>query len=452
MALPIWLKFIGPIAAQTRSAVESLLQGASIDHHSAGMSAGVGVIVFEQWNPRISDEFRACIGRASAIAVYISPARLSPRDALAILEAGARDVLTWPRLPANADQVVSRLQRWNAVESLAESPQVKGALVGQSPQWRTLVRSVVDVAAFSQTSVLIMGESGTGKELIARLVHDMDQRREKGDFVVVDCTTIVPELSGSELFGHERGAFTGAMTSRDGAFAMANRGTLFLDEIGELQLPLQAQLLRAIQEHQFKRVGSNTWQHTEFRLVCATNRNLEAAVASGQFRADLYYRIAGWVCRTSPLRERRGDILPLISHFLSSAGAGEPTLEPDDSVREYLLNRDYPGNVRELRRVVSSLLHRHAGPGPLTIGDVPEHERPDEALATKGWTDGGFESAIREAIDLGMGLREIGHAAAEMAIRLALETESGNLHRAALRLGVTDRALQMRRANRRTSQ
>ena len=121
MALPIWLKFIGPIAAQTRSAVESLLRGASIDH-SAGMSAGVGVIVFEQWNPRISDEFRACIGRASAIAVYISPARLSPRDAWAILEAGARDVLTWPRLPANADQVVSRLQRWNAVELLAESP------------------------------------------------------------------------------------------------------------------------------------------------------------------------------------------------------------------------------------------------------------------------------------------------------------------------------------------
>ena len=108
--------------------------------------------------------------------------------------------------------------------------------------------------------------------------------------------------------------------------------------------------------------------------------------------------------------------------------------------------------MRELRRVVSSLLHRHAGPGPLTIGDVPEQERPDEALATKGWTDGGFESAIREAIDLGIGLREIGHAAAEMAIRLALERESGNLHRAALRLGVTDRALQMRRANRRISQ
>jgi transcriptional regulator with GAF, ATPase, and Fis domain len=301
------------------------------------------------------------------------------------------------------------------------------------------------VAAFSQASVLIIGESGTGKELVARLIHDLDQRRNKGEFVVVDCTTIVAELSGSELFGHERGAFTGAMSAREGAFALANGGTLFLDEIGELPLPLQAQLLRAVQEHTYKRVGSNAWQRTDFRLVCATNRNLTTAVADGQFRADLYYRIAGWLCRTPPLRERKEDILHLARHFLGQLDA-KPSLDLDEPVREYLLLRDYPGNVRDLRRVVASLHLRHAGAGPITIGDVPEEERPAAEAADDDWRNAGFEGAISHAIELGIGLKEIGHAASEMAIKLALEREQGNLHRAASRLGVTDRALQLRRA------
>src|SRR5262249_683962 len=150
-----------------------------------------------------------------------------------------------------------------------------------------------------------IGESGTGKELIARLIHDLDSRPGKPPLVVVDCTTIVPGLSGSEFFGHERGAFTGAINTRDGAFALANGGTLFLDEIGELPQPMQAELLRVIQERKYKRVGSNAWQHTDFRLVSATNMDLESGVAKGAFRGDLYYRIAGWVCRTPPLRERK---------------------------------------------------------------------------------------------------------------------------------------------------
>src|SRR4029450_8247587 len=161
--------------------------------------------------------------------------------------------------------------------------------------------------AFSQVSVLIVGESGTGKELIARLIHDLDQRRDKGDFVVVDCTTIVPELSGSELFGHERGAFTGAVGTREGAFALADGGTLFLDEVGELPLPLQGQLLRVVQARMYKRVGGNHWHRTEFRLVCATNRDLAREVERDAFRSDFYYRIANWPCRLPPLGERRGD-------------------------------------------------------------------------------------------------------------------------------------------------
>ena len=449
MALSMWVRFLGRVSAETREGFGALLRRSGIDAGiTVGVANGFGAAVFEQIDATVLDGLRACASSATVLAIRISPVRPSPGDLWALPQAGARDVLIWPKLPASADQVVSRLQRWNAVQELVESPAVKNMLAGKSGRWRDLVRSVVEVAAFSQASVLITGESGTGKELIARLIHDLDQRPDKGDLVVVDCTTVVPELSGSEFFGHERGAFTGAMSARDGAFAMANGGTLFLDEIGELPLTLQAQLLRAVQEHSYKRVGSNVWHRTDFRLVCATNRNLEAAVANGHFRADVYYRIAGWLCRVPPLREHREDILQLAHHFLAQFDSAKETLELDEPVREYLLTRDYPGNVRDLRRVVASLHRRHAGPGPITVGDVPEEERPAAAAASDRWRDGGFEGAIGHAIELGVGLREIGHAAAETAIRLALECEHGNLHRAASRLGVTDRALQLRRANR----
>src|SRR5262249_40812748 len=149
----------------------------------------------------------------------------------------------------------------------------------------------------------LLGESGTGKEVVARLIHLLDSRPNKRDLVVLDCASIVPELSGSEFFGHERGAFTGALTERNGAFALANDGTLLLDEIGDLPLPLQVQLLRVIQEHTYKRVGGNKWCKTEFRLICATNRDLFDLIGRGAFRADLYYRIAGYICKLPPLRE-----------------------------------------------------------------------------------------------------------------------------------------------------
>jgi transcriptional regulator with GAF, ATPase, and Fis domain len=239
-----------------------------------------------------------------------------------------------------------------------------------------------------------------------------------------------------------------ACHARDGAFALADGGTLFLDEIGELPPPLQAQLLRAVQEHSYKRVGSNSWQHTDFRLVCATNRDLTAGINDGQFRGDLYYRIAGWLCRPPPLRERKEDIIDLARHFLTKFDAGERPIEIDETVREYLLLRDYPGNVRDLRRIVTSLHLRHAGSGPITIGDVPEEERPAADTPNADWRDGALEVAIGQAIERGANLKEISHAASEMAIKLALEREQGNLRRAASRLGVTDRALQLRRANR----
>jgi transcriptional regulator with GAF, ATPase, and Fis domain len=348
------------------------------------------------------------------------------------------------------EQVVARLRRWDTVQKLTESSTVRDCLVGNSAPWRALLRSVVEAATFTQSNVLITGETGTGKDLIAHLIHRL--RANKAELTVLDCTTLSPELAGSELFGHERGAFTGAVNARDGAFALADGGTLFLDEVGELPLALQAQLLRAIQEHQYKRVGSNTWQTTRFGLVCATNRDLEADVLRNQFRADLYYRIAGWRCRAPPLRERRDDILPLAAHFLqqlASAPGPAPTsgarpCEFDAAVREYLLARDYPGNVRDLRQTVTRIWHRHSGPRPITIGAVP----PEERLQMRShpvWPDGSFEGAIKHAVALGIGLSRISQMAADIAIALVLEQEGDNNQRAALRLGVTDRALQIRR-------
>jgi len=366
-----------------------------------------------------------------------------------LLQAGASDVLIWSNPDEIAQQVRARFERWLTVDQLLETPPVAHSVVGKSPVWRAVLRDIVEITRFSDAPALILGESGTGKELIARLMHTLDPRPHKRDLVVLDCSTIMSELSGSEFFGHERGAFTGAVSQRDGAFALADSGTLFLDEIGELPLSLQAQLLRVVQEHTYKRVGGNTWHRTDFRLVCATNRDLLAQVRRGEFRADLYYRIASFVCKLPSLRERLDDVIPLAEYFLRQMHPkGEPP-QLDDAVRTYLLRREYPGNVRDLRQVVSRLLSRYAGGGTITIGSVPPEERPAAEQEKAVWLDLDFEGVIRRAVLCSARLKEIGRAAEDIAIRIATDQESGNLQRAARRLGVTDRTLQLRYANRR---
>jgi len=240
----------------------------------------------------------------------------------------------------------------------------------------------------------------------------------------------------------------GAVSARDGAFALADRGTLFLDEVGELPPRLQTHLLRVIQEQSFKRVGGNAWQKASFRLVCATNRDLPNLVREGGFRADLFYRLAGFVCKLPPLRERPEDILPLTFQFLKEHFPGREPPELDAPVLDCLLRRDYPGNVRDLKQFVSRMLCRYAGHGPVTVGCIPPDERPAwPADQECGWCDAAFESAIRRALAQGVGLKAISRAAEETAIRIAVD-DAGNLQQAALRLGVTDRTLQLRRASR----
>jgi transcriptional regulator with GAF, ATPase, and Fis domain len=356
-------------------------------------------------------------------------------------------VLVWDDPVNVAGSIAARLERWDAVDRMVDSPVVRENLIGRSPAWVSLLRQIIEIAHFSDASVLVFGESGTGKELLARLIHKLDARPNKRELVLLDCTTIVPELSGTEFFGHERGAFTGAVGSREGAFALADGGTLFLDEIGELPLKLQAELLRVVQEGTYKALGSNTWRNTQFRLVSATNRDLHEEEEAGRFRRDFYYRIASHICKVPSLGERADDIIPLAQHFLKRLRPNEEPPAFDVPVREYLLSRAYPGNVRDLQQVVTRMSHRHVGGGSITVGDIPPEERPKPDSQPHNWQDPQFESAISLAVSAGMGLRKIAGRVIETAVNTALRQESGNIKRPAKVLGITERALQMRRAS-----
>jgi transcriptional regulator with GAF, ATPase, and Fis domain len=416
-----------------------------------GASAGgcrSSVLLFEEPSEEVCRFLHEVGSQGAKRVIAVSLARpLRSGEVSGLLATGAADVLIWKDSEQNVlvGRIKALLDRWEVVDCLLDSGWLQQRLVGGSTCWRGRLRELVEAGRFTDFPVLLTGESGTGKELAARLIHELDQRPAKGKFVVVDCTTLTPELAGSELFGHEKGAFTGAAGRRQGAFALADKGTLFLDEIGELPLPLQAQLLRVIQEQSCKRVGSNTWQQIEFRLICATNRNLEEEVRLGRFRADLYYRIAGLTCTLPPLRERAEDILPLVRHFIRELRPDEAVPDMDEAVRAYFLCHDYPGNVRELKQRVMRLLHRYAGGGLLSIGCIPPNERslvPDRL-------PGEFEQVIRRALAAGRGLKEIGQTAEELAVRIAVEDAGGSLQRAAQVLGITDRALQLRRAKER---
>jgi transcriptional regulator with GAF, ATPase, and Fis domain len=449
----VWVHCLGTNIEDVRGVVIQALEHARFATPPLDLDrpSGLGVPLFTEINQQLYESLRAFSynGRDRVLAVAESRAVLHDGCVWRLLQAGASDVLAWDSAAHPAGTIVARLDRWKEIDALLCSPLVQQTLIGQSQAWRSTLRQVIEVARFTGASVLIAGETGTGKEQVARLIHTLDARPEKRELVVLDCTTIVPELSGSEFFGHERGAFTGAVAARDGAFAVADGGTLFLDEVGELPANLQSQLLRVVQEHTYKRVGSNTWQTALFRLLCATNRDLLHEQVQGRFRSDLYYRIANWICTLPPLRERSEDIIPLAQHFMRQIRPGEEPPELDESVRAYLLTRPYPGNVRDLKQLVSRMMYRHVGHGPITIGAIPEEERPSPEFSREHWHDATFEQNIRRALALGVGLKEIGRVVDEAAIHIALDSASGNLQRAAQILGVTDRALQMRRAARR---
>lgn len=370
-----------------------------------------------------------------------------PAAERALVAMGIGDVIE------NSEQALevvrSRLRRWEAVDAAIGLPLVAENLIGDSAAWLSALRTIAECALFSSAAVLLTGQTGTGKELLARMLHSLDPQARQHELVVVDCTTLSRDIAGSELFGHERGAFTGAVGARDGAIACADGGTLFLDEVGELSLELQAQFLRVLQEKAYRRVGSSQWQRASFRLVCATNRDLVAEVAEGRFRTDLYYRVAAMTCRTPTLAQRRCDIPALVRHFIACAGGGgAPAASP--SLLDYLATRSYSGNVRELYQLVLACMRRYAGAGPLSLACLPDEEiqawdagaaSPDAPLWHAAYVDDFVRAALRENV----GLKELGRMVEAAAVRLALE-ESDSITAAANWLGVTPRALHLRKA------
>ena len=253
----------------------------------------------------------------------------------------------------------------------------KREIVGSSPAWRRVV-DVATQAAPSVATVLILGESGTGKELLARYIHEKSARA-KGPFIAVNCAAIPETILESELFGHERGAFTGAIAKKDGRFAKASGGTLFLDEIGELSPAVQVKLLRVLQEGEYEPVGGNTVR-ADVRIVAATNRDLLAEVHAQRFREDLYYRLNVIAITAPPLRARREDVPLLVDHFLGlyCAKNGRPRLKPTRGSLEKMLDYGWPGNVRELENVIERavVLCRGEALAEQDLPDVVAHAEP----------------------------------------------------------------------------
>jgi transcriptional regulator with GAF, ATPase, and Fis domain len=406
-----------------------------------GMPADACVVLLDEPADTVLEWVRArAAGTGRLIVLGRSEAWTQPGVVWAFRRAGAAEVLS--NDASASETALARLRRWQAVDRILTDNSLSSELVGRSPVFAALLRELVEVAAFTTASVLLLGESGTGKERLAQLIHNLDPRRDKGGLVTLDCTTLTAELATSEFFGHERGSFTGAHASRDGAFALADRGTLFLDEVGELPLPLQAQLLRVVQEGTFKRVGGNDVRNTQFRLIAATHRSLAEEVERDRFRLDFFHRIATWTFRVPPLRERPEDVVALARHF-ARANCGD-SVEIDERVEQFLVGRNYPGNVRELKQLMARICGRHVGPGPITIGDVPPMDLgPLELAGDRALADAAARAALT-----GMGLKEIGRVAREAAIRKALDTTDQNVQSASRLLKVTDRALQMDLAKR----
>ncbi|MFO1107691.1 MAG: nif-specific transcriptional activator NifA [Bradyrhizobium sp.] len=268
--------------------------------------------------------------------------------------------------------------------------QVDG-IIGDSPALRGLLEKIAIVAK-SNSTVLLRGESGTGKELIAKAIHELSPRAKR-PFIKINCAALPESVLESELFGHEKGAFTGALNFRKGRFELADKGTLFLDEIGEISASFQAKLLRVLQEQEFERVGGNQTIKVDVRVIAATNRNLEEAVARNEFRADLYYRISVVPMMLPPLRDRRSDIPLLANEFLRNFNnENGRALAFDSHALEVLMNCGFPGNVRELENCVQRTATLAPGPGIVRNDFACSH---DQCLSAMLWKSGSEAAAPR---------------------------------------------------------
>jgi len=324
------------------------------------------------------------------IEVIIITAYGSITTAIAAMKEGAYDYIEKPFCPERAELLVKKLVEHQGLieenislhQKLEERYRFEN-IIAKSPKMQQVIE-VIKIVAKSNATVLIMGESGTGKELVARAIHAQSHRRDK-PFIAVSCAALPESLLESELFGHEKGSFTGAYAQKKGKFEIANRGTLFLDEIGEMSTNIQVHLLRVLEEKEFTRVGGNELIKVDVRAVSATNKDIRKAVASGQFREDVYYRLNVVTIELPPLRERKEDIPLLAEHFLKKF-----TLENQKEIAgfspdatNFLLKYEWPGNVRELENAIERavILAQNSN---IEITDLPHQNLPLARSASTG--------------------------------------------------------------------
>jgi len=371
--------------------------------------------------------------------VVMITAFATTENAIAAMKQGAYDYIT---KPFKVDEIAVVVEKALEKKSLASEnrrlrTQLRGqvrsrSLIGTSPVMQRVYELIAQVAE-TKTNIMICGESGTGKELVARAIHEQSDRADQ-PFVAVNCAAIPENLLESELFGHVKGSFTGAVQNKAGLFEMADEGTIFFDEIGELSPALQVKLLRAIQDKSIRRVGGTGDRRVDLRIIAATNRRLEEEVASGRFREDLYYRLNVIEIDLPPLRERVDDIPLLVHHFVEKYAVelGRRIRGCTDEVLEILAGYPFPGNVRELENIVERAV-------ALARGDVIDREAlPPTVLQPRA---GGSQARIpAEGIDLD----QVVNAYERSLIREALERSGGVKKRAAQLLGISFRSFRYR--------
>jgi DNA-binding NtrC family response regulator len=386
----------------------------------------------------------AAIADAPTLPVIVITAFASISSAVRAMQEGAFDYLAKPFRADQLRMAVDRALRYRglALENEVLRAQVSGQtaeVIGSSPQFLRVLEQARKVAR-TDANVLITGESGTGKEVLARFIHSESPRRTR-PFIPVDCAALPEGLLESELFGHERGAFTGAVARRDGLLASANGGTAFLDEITDMSPGLQAKLLRALEDRKIRRLGSGDFVDIDLRIIAATNVDLEAAVETGAFRHDLYYRLNVVPFRMPPLRERNGDIALLMQFFLRQSagelGCEPPQVSPD--VWDALERHRWPGNVREVRNLARRLIALGED-GRLRLSDLPETVRgslPAHNTAAPRWLGRAgaelpaYENAREQAL----------HEFQTLYVRQLLDRHGNNVTRAARAARVSRRTL-----------
>lgn len=381
--------------------------------------------------------------------VIILTAHGTGPNAMQAMQLGAYDFITKPldidlalatvarairHMELQREVEVLRQQRFrdSSLEALAESEEAsKPQLVGHSPAWIQVFKDIGRVAS-TDVGVLLLGESGTGKEVVARAIH-RNSARSRRSFIILNCAALPPELLESELFGHERGAFTGAVAQKRGKFEAADGGTIFLDEIGELPLSLQPKLLRVLQEHTFERVGATASIYADVRVIAATNRPLEDDVEQKTFRADLFYRLNAFTVRLPPLRERQSDILPLAEYFLARYARRNQLAAiglSADAITA-LQSYSFPGNVRELEHLVEHAAVK-AGGRAITADLIQEELEREKSVAA-----GSFDAQAA----LAMPFHEAVARWERHLIEQALKASHNNKSDAARRLGIHRRLL-----------